>query len=156
MANQFNKFIEVLAAFEKYDVEYVLIGGVALILHGSERLTRDIDILIDSDPANVEKLKKALYSVFDDSSVAEISPEELKKYSVIRYGTPDGFYIDIIDHIGELASFQVIESEILLYEGIKIRIAKPDALFELKKNSLRQKDQMDALFLKGLLKKHNE
>jgi len=151
MAEQFNKFIQVLAALDKHNVEYILIGGVALILHGSERLTRDIDIVLNTESKNIENLKKALYSVFDDNSIEEISTEELNKYSVIRYGTPDGFYIDIIDRIGELASYHDIEYEKIVYENIKIRIATPDSLLKLKKDSLRQRDQMDALFLSELI-----
>ena len=41
MKNQFKEFMRVLQAFEKQKVNYVLIGGVAMILYGMERLTRD-------------------------------------------------------------------------------------------------------------------
>lgn len=140
----------ILEALEQHDVEYILIGGVAVILHGSERLTRDIDIIVNTKLKNIEKLKKALYSVFKDDSIEEISTEDLNKYSVIRYGTPDGFYIDIIERIG--ASYHDITYETILYENIKIKIATPEALYKLKKDSLRQRDQIDVLFLSELIK----
>lgn len=38
---------------------YVLIGGFAVILHGGERTTKDIDLLVDPTPDNVERLKRA-------------------------------------------------------------------------------------------------
>ncbi|MCD4797075.1 MAG: nucleotidyltransferase [Candidatus Cloacimonetes bacterium] len=44
MIDQFTEFIKVLKAFDEQNVEYILIGGVAVILLGMERLTRDIDI----------------------------------------------------------------------------------------------------------------
>jgi hypothetical protein len=44
MQDQFDEFIKVLKAFEEHEVDYVLIGGVAVILHGMQRLTLDIDV----------------------------------------------------------------------------------------------------------------
>lgn len=82
----------------------------------------------------------------------EISTDELNKYSVIRYVTPNGFSIDIIDRIGELASYHDIQYETIIYEDIKIIIATPDSLLKRKKDSPRQRDQMDALFLGELSK----
>ena len=49
MANQFQDFLRVLKAFNAFELEYVLIGGVALILHGMERLTRDMDPFIQNN-----------------------------------------------------------------------------------------------------------
>jgi hypothetical protein len=40
---------QALAAF---DVEYVVIGGAAMALHGFARMTKDIDLLLPVDPAN--------------------------------------------------------------------------------------------------------
>jgi len=39
---------------------YLLIGGFALILHGGERTTKDIDLLVDPAPDNVARLKDLL------------------------------------------------------------------------------------------------
>ena len=49
MDNQFDNFINVLKAFDEFQVEYILIGGVALVLHGMERLTRDVDIFVRNE-----------------------------------------------------------------------------------------------------------
>ena len=46
MEDQFDEFIKVLEALNKHEVDYVLIGGVAVILHGMQRLTRDVDIFV--------------------------------------------------------------------------------------------------------------
>jgi len=53
-------------------VEYILIGGVALILHEMERLTRDMDVFIKNTPENNERLQEALQSVFQDEAIKEI------------------------------------------------------------------------------------
>ena len=117
MADQFTDFIRVLDSFDKNKVEYVLIGGVAMVLQGMERLTRDIDIFVKMDSNNIELLRKSLNSVFKDNSIEEITLEELSDYAVIRYGTPNGFNIDILTRIGEMFSFEDLEYEIIKYNG---------------------------------------
>ena len=151
MASQINLFLRVLQALNDYDVEYILIGGVAVILHGLNRLTRDIDIFINLDEANIERLRGALRSVFDDASIEEITFEELRKYPVIRYGTPQDFYIDILARLGEAAAYNDLAYEILEYQGVPIRIGTPETLYNLKKATVREKDKVDALFLRELL-----
>lgn len=151
MADQFTDFLRVLDAFDKNKVEYILIGGVAMVLHGMERLTRDIDIFVKMDAANIKLLRKSLKSVFEDDSIEEITLEELSEYAVVRYGTPNGFNIDILGRIGEMFCFEDLEYEIINHEGTNIRVATPATLYKLKKNSLRDRDKMDAMFLKEIL-----
>ncbi len=151
MADQFKEFLEVFKALYQKKVDYVLIGGVAVILHGMERLTRDIDIIVNMTPENINKLRKALQMVFEDNAIKEITLSELTKFPVIRYGTPNGFYIDIMARVGELATFEDLKYETIDYQGIKIKIAKPESLFELKKDSIRDKDRIDTIFLKKLI-----
>jgi len=49
-----------LDALDRHDVHFVVIGAVALVLHGSARVTRDLDICYSREPANLERLAKAL------------------------------------------------------------------------------------------------
>ena len=50
----------VLSALERHRVEYVLLGGAAMAVHGFPRMTRDIDCLFPRDKANNARLIKAL------------------------------------------------------------------------------------------------
>ena len=63
----------ILAALEREGVRYVLIGSMGMAAQGLVRATRDIDFFVTPDPENVERLKKALKSVFDDPRIDEIS-----------------------------------------------------------------------------------
>ena len=54
MVDQFKQFIDVFKALGQQKVDYVLIGGVAVILHGMERLTRDIDIVVKMSPEKTD------------------------------------------------------------------------------------------------------
>jgi hypothetical protein len=49
-----------LAALHRAGVEFIIVGGVAARAHGSSRLTDDLDICYSRDPANLERLVKAL------------------------------------------------------------------------------------------------
>jgi hypothetical protein len=48
------------ATLHEHDVRYVLIGGLAAVIHGSTAMTNDADIVPDPDPANLERLAGAL------------------------------------------------------------------------------------------------
>lgn len=151
MADRFKDFVDVLKAFDECEVDYVLIGGVAVILHGLERLTRDIDIVVRMIPENIDRLRKALHRVFNDVCVEEITLDDLNKYAVVRYGTPTGFCIDIMARLGEVATYDSLQYDTIAYQGARIRIATIEALYELKKDTIRDKDRADAMFLKQLM-----
>lgn len=152
MADQFGQFIAVLKAFEEFEVDYVLIGGVAVVLQGMERLTRDIDIFVKMEPENIDRLRRALRATFDDPSIEEITLKELNDYPVIRYGTPAGFYIDIMSRLGEMATYDDLEFESITFQDTKINIATPETLYRLKKDTIRDKDKIDAEFLRELIR----
>jgi len=44
----------------RHNVRYVVIGGIAAVLHGVPRATFDLDLLIDASPANAKALLDAL------------------------------------------------------------------------------------------------
>ncbi|MEO8083907.1 MAG: DUF6036 family nucleotidyltransferase [Ardenticatenales bacterium] len=48
------------ASFHAHDVRYVVIGGVAAVLHGVPRATFDIDLLIEATSENAQRLLDAL------------------------------------------------------------------------------------------------
>jgi hypothetical protein len=50
----------VLDALVEHRVAFVVIGGVALVLHGSSRVTQDLDICYARDADNLERLATAL------------------------------------------------------------------------------------------------
>ena len=149
--DHFQDFLKVLKAMEDEGVDYILIGGFAVILHGLPRFTIGMDFFMKMVEKNVQKLRTALYSIFRDSDIEEITFDELVKYPVIRYGTPNGFHIDIMAQLGETATYEDLEYEIMEVQGQKIRVATAETLLKLKEGSIRLEDKGDALFLKELL-----
>ena len=55
-----NRLQGVFASFHSHDVRYVVIGGIAAVLHGVPRATFDLDILIEASLENATKLLRAL------------------------------------------------------------------------------------------------
>ena len=51
------KLAQICSILNKYEIKYVLIGGCAVILHGLERTTMDIDVIIENSSENINKLK---------------------------------------------------------------------------------------------------
>lgn len=49
-----------LAALDDAGVEFVIVGGVAATIHGSSRLTSDLDVLYARAPENLKRLVQAL------------------------------------------------------------------------------------------------
>ncbi len=55
-----NRLQAVFKSFQRHDVKYVVIGGIASILHGVPRATFDLDILIEATSDNARRLLDAL------------------------------------------------------------------------------------------------
>jgi len=55
-----NRLRDVFASFESHDVQYVVIGGIAAVLHGVPRSTFGLDILIEASVPNARRLLDAL------------------------------------------------------------------------------------------------
>ena len=51
---------EILATLDRHRVRYVLIGGLAALLHGSAHVTTDVDIVPEEAADNLERLSSAL------------------------------------------------------------------------------------------------
>lgn len=55
-----NNFEILLNALASSGVSFVIIGGVAATVHGSARLTSDLDVVYERSPANLQRLVTAL------------------------------------------------------------------------------------------------
>ena len=148
--NAFERLKEIIQALNDEQVDYVLFGGQAVNLHGILRFTEDIDLFISPTAENVHRLRQALRRLWQDPAIEEIRADDLAgDYAVIRYGTPDEFYIDIVSRIGEAFRFEDIESETLAVGNVRARVATPRMLYRMKKQTVRPIDRADALDLKA-------
>lgn len=147
---ELDEALRVLASLEEEQVEYVLIGGAAVVLHGLVRTTEDLDLFVRPTPENIERLRRALKAVYADPQIDEISTQDLLgDYPAVRYYPPaGGMYLDILTRLGEFAVFEDLEAQEIESNGIKIRIASPRTLYWMKKGTVRGIDHFDAARLR--------
>jgi hypothetical protein len=55
-----NRLLDVFKSFQRHEVRYVVLGGVASVLYGVPRTTFDLDILIEATTENAQRLLNAL------------------------------------------------------------------------------------------------
>ena len=70
-----------LAALERHRVAFVVIGGLARVIQGTDELTRGVDIAPSTKPDNLRRLSSAL---------AEFGASELSTNEPVRVETPHG------------------------------------------------------------------
>ncbi len=147
---EFDKIFDLIREMNRENVDYIVFGAVALNLHGIVRATTDADFFIRADRENIERLKRALRSVWDDPHIDEISAEELLgEYPAVTYGPPDEtFSMDFLTRLGEVYSYDNLPNEVVEYEGIPIRVVTAATLYEMKMNTVRPHDKADAYRLR--------
>lgn len=146
--SEITQFEEVIRTLALGRVQFVLIGGVAMRLHGAAHLTDDVNICYDRDPMDLGKLANAL------------SPHQVKLRGVppglpfvfdartLRAGLNFTFITDIgsIDILGEapgVSSFQALweRATVVDLPDMQVRIASIEDLIAMKQAANRTKDQ---------------
>lgn len=147
------------ATLAEHEVDYVLIGGLAAVLHGSTAMTNDADIVPALDIDNLERLAAALHSLearlrvpdTPDGVAFDPHPALLASMSTLNLTTrcgdldlacaPDG--IDDLDGLAERAStFEVT--------GQRVRVAALDDIIRSKEAAGRPKDLATLPILRAL------
>jgi hypothetical protein len=136
----------VLAALEARGVHYAIIGAVALNLHGLARSTEDLDIFVEPEAGNIERLKLALHDAIHDPDIDDITAADLLgEYPAIQYVPPDGaFHLDILTRLGDAFAFSELETERVPYEDLLVTAVTPRMLYRMKRDTVRPKDAADA------------
>jgi hypothetical protein len=75
-------FEDMLALLERFEVRYLIIGGLAFIYHAKPRFTKDIDLWIDPAPDNVRRANRALDEFGSPHSLEPGRPEEILQLGV--------------------------------------------------------------------------
>ena len=74
------EFKKLLLLLNKYNVSYMLIGGYAVIYHGYERNTTDMDIWLKPENSNRDKLMQAL----NEFGIGSESIQKLSKLDFLQ------------------------------------------------------------------------
>ncbi|MDP9293432.1 MAG: hypothetical protein M3O90_03240 [Actinomycetota bacterium] len=130
-------------------VDFVVIGGIAAIAHGSPQITQDLDIAYAGDADNLDRLGEALVAlgarlrgVTDDVPFVPDGPT-LRHTRVLTLDTPDG-PLDLLaepDASGGYARLRANAIEAAV-SGVTVRIAGLEDLIAMKKAAGRPKDRV--------------
>jgi len=137
-------------------VEFVLIGGLAAVFHGSQTITHDIDVCV---PFNVDNMTRFLASLAGLNPHYRQRPDLPFKNDPAYYAQFKNLYLVTdagpIDLLGEFSGVgdyleAVKNSEVAELEGKKFRVLTIEALIRAKRAAGRQKDweairQLEAL-----------
>lgn len=137
------------AEFNRLGARYVVVGGFAIIQAGYFRATDDIDFLIETTLENEARVIEGLL-ILPDKAAAELKPGEIDHYSVVRVG--DDIVVDLMKSGCGVTYAEAIQDAITVeVDGVRIPFASPKTLWRMKQ-TVREKDIPDRLFLRRLLK----
>ena len=113
MASHFSKDTqEFLLLLARHRVNYVIVGGEAVIYHGHARLTGDVDFYYEGSRENTLKLYEALNSFWSGDIPGVSSWEELTESGIIlQFGVPPN-RIDLLNFIDGVAFEEAWENRV--------------------------------------------
>jgi hypothetical protein len=147
------------AALAEHGVEFVVIGGLAAVAHGSRRMTRDIDVVVSPDDGNLTRLEAALSALgavqlIEDSGERDIEPADI---AMIALGTTlhtrsAAGRLDIVGAPAGAAPYPQLKRRAIRSRvgGVELQIAGLDDLIAMKRAAGRPLDLQDIADLTAL------
>jgi hypothetical protein len=140
-----NRLKDVFASLQRHDVRYVVIGGIAAVLHGVPRATFDLDVLIEPTPENARRLLEALLAAklgtAEMTSVEDLLANEI---TIFR----DRVRIDVQTSTPGLPFAQAWQNRVTMtYEGQPFYVAAKTDLIASKRAAGRSVDLEDVKLL---------
>ena len=139
---EFKEAAKFLALLNQYKVEYLIIGGAAVNVHGYTRATGDLDIWYNPVKENFDKLIEAIEAFgFETDSLKEIT--DLTK-SFIRLPM-DVIYVELLSMIDGKLDFSESfkKAYIFSFHTVDVYVIGYDDLIQNKIMSRRAKDLED-------------
>ena len=150
--------LNLLQRLKNHGVEFVVVGGIAANVHGSPRITFDLDVCA---PLSHEMCVKIVTAVGDlhpkfrtrpDLPVVTADNPNLHGLKNLYLRT-DLIMLDVLGEVSGVGDFAACnrESEWIDFQGIKCRILRLDSLIRAKRAAGRQKDLLAVPELEALL-----
>jgi predicted nucleotidyltransferase len=138
-------------------VDFVVIGGIAVVLHGSGRITRDLDIVFAPDDANLEALGRVLTDV--DARLRGVEEEvpfvpegrTLQGVQLLTLNTSHGWF-DVHRSVDGAPPYEQLRrrAERMDVGGFSVLVAGVDDLIAMKRAAGRPVDLTDIEALEAI------
>jgi hypothetical protein len=130
-------------------VDFLVLGGAAVSLHGYSRMTNDIDILLQNSPENIGRFVSVARE-WGDGYGAGLTFDDFQGPGCVRI--EEDFPLDVFTLLdGKPYEYFVGNAAKYLLAGdVEIRCLSISDLIDLKKRTLREKDALDVTVLKRL------
>jgi hypothetical protein len=140
---------EMLSTLLEEKVDFILVGAFAMAAHGYPRATGDIDIWIRPDPGNAKRVYAALARF--GAPLSSVEPGDFSRLDLIfQIGVPPR-RIDIITSIDGVSYDDAAGNTLVVHiEGMNIPILSLALLIKNKESTGRDKDRLDAQFLRKI------
>jgi len=144
-------FTDILDIFIEEDVKFMIIGGVAIMLHGYVRLTEDLDLWVWANPENAAKIVKALIKF--GAPMENISEEDFEKEEMIIQLGVKPIRIDVTTKIEGITFEEAYpNAQKIEIDGKLLPVISINDLIKNKKASGRKKDLIDVERLEKIQK----
>lgn len=160
-------YLDLFKALEKHRVRYLLVGGLAMNLHGVPRATMDVDLVLALDPANL----KAFLDMVETLQLKPVAPVNVnglldpaqrqkwvKEKNMLAFALrpPDikGPTVDVLIAPPldiEIALKRAVRREV---SEVSISLISIEDLIRLKEQTGRAQDQSDIEHLRRMLQRH--
>lgn len=142
-----NDFERILTGLRSAEVSFVIVGGVAATVHGSTRLTSDVDIVYERSLANIERLVAAMAPLKPYLRGAPAGLPFHFDVETVRRGlnftlTTDAGPVDVLGEItgvGDYDAVLAVSEDVSLF-GATYSCINLDALIVAKRAAGRPKD----------------
>ncbi len=135
-------FKEFIQSLNDNAVRYLVVGGYAVALHGHPRYTKDIDIWVDLERGNAERLVQAIRQ-FGFDSLGLKAEDFLEPDQIIQLGYPPS-RIDLITSLPGVEFDACLEARVeVIMDEVKVNFIDLENLRKNKKASGRLQDLAD-------------
>jgi hypothetical protein len=147
----------VLDVFHAWSVESVIVGGYAMRVHGCLRDVEDLDLVIDTTPANLDRLEAALVQL--GVSIASAVRQHFLEKQNPRWDVAEGltdYYVDLLASVHTFRFADLIVDALVVTEGDlvihvisreKLIITKRETMGAPKRVEKAAQDRADLAFL---------
>jgi hypothetical protein len=165
--NEIIPYEEVFRALNKAKINYLVCGGAAVVMFGFSRLTIDLDLIVDLEQDNLEKVYDILLELGYKTSAPIKKSDFTDRKVLARFGFSKN--MKVVSFYNLQDPFKVVDvgvnlpgidqilknKKIIQVDDLAIPIIFLDDLIKMKEDLARPKDLIDAQNLKEIKKYEN-